>query len=211
MDKMLMEAKDLIRAGGEMGELIRSKDWSKTSIGNLDQWSPVLRTTLNILLNSKSPMFLFWGAELLCFYNDAYRPSLGSKGKHPFALGTPGPEVWAEIWEQLQPQVEIVLNEGEATWNEDVLLSIFRNGRIEDAYWTFSYSPVFDEIGKPAGVFVSVMETTEKVRAYRKIEESEENLRNIILQAPVAMCIFKGAEHVLEIANARMFELWGKQ
>ena len=87
-----MEIKDyrniqFLAGGGEMGKLTREKDWSKTSLGPPNHWPQSLRTTLSILLNSKFPMFLFWGAELICFYNDAYRPSLGKEGKHPSILG----------------------------------------------------------------------------------------------------------------------------
>src|SRR5215204_6151850 len=143
MEKTVSRTAGLI-GGGEMGKLIRAKEWSQTSLGNIDEWPDVLLITLNTLLNSRSPMFLFWGEELLCFYNDAYRPSLGKEGKHPSALGKPGKEVWAEIWKELEPQTDKVMRKGEATWNEDLLLSIYRNGRLEDAYWTFSYSPVFN-------------------------------------------------------------------
>ena len=87
-----------LSGGGEMGELTRSYDWSKTSLGSPDAWPLSLRTTLGILLHSAFPMFLFWGGDLVCFYNDAYRPSLGSDGKHP-ALGKKGRELWPEIWD----------------------------------------------------------------------------------------------------------------
>ena len=83
--------------GGEMGRLIRELDWSKTAIGPVEKWPQSLRTTLSILINSKFPMFLWWGKELNCFYNDAYRPSLGINGKHPSILGQPAVMAWAEI------------------------------------------------------------------------------------------------------------------
>ena len=81
-----------LQGGGEMGQLIRSFDWHKTSLGNIGEWPQSLLTTLNIILNSRFPMFLWWGKELICFYNDAYRPSLGNDGKHPSILGTPAKE-----------------------------------------------------------------------------------------------------------------------
>src|SRR5205085_11589255 len=87
-----------LSGGGEMGRLIREKDWSKTSLGIPQSWPQSLRTTLSILLNSKFPMFLFWGSDLTCFYNDAYRPSLGKEGKHPGILGGRAEVYWAEIW-----------------------------------------------------------------------------------------------------------------
>src|SRR5580698_8035622 len=87
-----------LAGGGEMGALMRAKDWAQTPVGPVDKWPQSLRTTLSIILNSKFPMFLWWGPELICFYNDAYRPSLGQEGKHPHILGEPAREAWPEIW-----------------------------------------------------------------------------------------------------------------
>ena len=165
-----------LNGGGEMGELTRSFDWSKTAIGSPDTWPQSLRTALSILLNSRFPMFLFWGPDLLCFYNDAYRPSLGNNGKHPGALGKPGIEVWPEIWPTIKPLLDQVLGGGEATWSEDQLIPIYRNGQLEDVYWTFSYSPVADESGTPAGVFATCAETTEKVRTLQQLADQKDQL-----------------------------------
>lgn len=191
-----------------MGELTRRKDWSSTSLGRPETWPQSLRTTLGILLNSRFPMFLFWGPQLTCFYNDAYRPSLGQNGKHPSILGMMGEEAWPEIWAIIKPLIDQVLAGGEATWSEDQLIPIYRNGKIEDVYWTFSYSPVCDETGDPAGVFVTCHETTEKVRilndikvAKYKIEESEKRFRNIVHQAPLGITILRGPDFVVEMAN----------
>ncbi|MDF2455774.1 MAG: domain S-box protein, partial [Cytophagaceae bacterium] len=128
--------------GGEMGLLTREKDWSQTVLGAPSQWPQSLRTTLSILLSSKFPMFLWWGPELIQFYNDAYRPSLGTDGKHPHALGQRAEECWPEIWAVIKPLIDQVMAGGEATWAEDQHLPIYRNGKLEDVYWTFSYSPV---------------------------------------------------------------------
>ena len=165
-----------LSGGGEMGELTRAKDWSKTTVGDPENWPQSLRTTLSILLNSKFPMFLFWGPELICFYNDAYRPSLGKEGKHPDILGGRGEDFWKEIWHIIKPLIDQVLAGGEATWSEDQLIPIYRNGKIEDVYWTFSYSPVNDESGKSAGVFVTCNETTGKVNTLKELEESKNQL-----------------------------------
>src|ERR1700721_2148296 len=140
-----IEAYPFLAGGGEMGQLTRSKNWADTCIGTPDKWPQSLRTTLSILLNSKFPMFLWWGPELICFYNDAYRPSLGQNGKHPTILGQPAKEAWWEIWTIIKPLIDQVLTTGQSTWSEDQLIPIFRNGSIEDVYWTFSYSPVNDE------------------------------------------------------------------
>jgi PAS domain S-box-containing protein len=165
-----------LKGGGEMGRLMRDKDWSESTVGTPDSWPQSLRTTLGIILNSKFPMFLWWGSELICFYNDAYRPSLGQNGKHPSILGMPAKEAWPEIWDIIKPLIDQVLSGGEATWMEDQLIPIFRNGKIEDVYWTFSYSPVNDESGYVSGVLVTCTETTENVLTRHKLEESKNQL-----------------------------------
>lgn len=200
-----------LAGGGEMGALTRAKDWSSTAVGEPETWPQSLRTALSILLNSKFPMFLWWGPELICFYNDAYRPSLGINGKHPAILGMPAVKAWPEIWTIIKPLIDQVLNGGEATWSEDQLIPIYRNGKLEDVYWTFSYSPVNDESGRPAGVFVTCTETTEKVLAFMKLEAANQQFVNSIIQAPIAMCVLRGRNYTVELANDMMLEIWGKE
>jgi PAS domain S-box-containing protein len=198
-----------LQGGGEMGALIRNYNWAKTSIGTPDRWPQALRISLGNVLNSGFPMFLFWGDDLLCFYNDAFRPSLGVEGKHP-AVGKKGTEVWAEIWDFIGPLISGVMITGKPVWFENELVPFYRNGRMEDIYWTFSYSLIVNDNGLPGGVLVTCMETTEAVQAQKIIKEREQSLRNIILQAPVALCIFRGRDFVVEIANDSMFRFWGK-
>lgn len=199
-----------LQGGGEMGQLIRSRDWNKTPLGPINEWPQSLRTTLSIVLNSKFPMFLFWGAELICFYNDAYRPSLGNNGKHPSILGIPAIDAWSEIWHIIKPLIDQVMNDQEATWSEDQLIPIYRNGKIEDVYWTFSYSPVKDETGKASGVFVTCSETTSTVLGLKMIRESENNFRNLVMQAPIPTAVFRGPDFVIELANDEVLLLWGR-
>jgi hypothetical protein len=99
-------------------------------------------------------MFLWWGSGLIQFYNDAYRPSFGV-GKHPGALGQPARECWTEIWDIIESRLKIVLSQGQATWFEDQLVPMFRNGRLEEVYWTWSDSPIRDAAGNVLGVFVT--------------------------------------------------------
>ncbi len=199
---------DFMQGGGVMGELMRSKDWS-ASLGDPGQWPESLRTTVSIVLNSRFPMFIWWGKNLITIYNDAYMVIAGEK--HPGALGMPGKNVWSEIWDVVGPLADRVMMKGESTWAEDQLLYINRHGYVEESYFTFSYSPIYTETGEIGGVFCACTETTDKVVANRRIRESEKNLRNIILQAPVAMCILHGPSFIVQIANAPMFELWGKR
>src|SRR3954471_9086320 len=157
-----------LAGGGEMGALIRAFDWSRTSVGAPHAWSSSLRTALGILLNSHHPMFLWWGPELIQFYNDGYRPSLGAD-RHPVALGAHGKVFWAEIWPAIGPQIEAVRERGESTWNVDHLVPISRNRRIEEVYWTYGYSPVIDDDGQIGGTLVIVQETTERVVNERRM------------------------------------------
>ncbi len=159
-----------LQDGGEMGELTRSFDWSKTVLGGPENWPQSLLITLSIILKAKFPMFLWWGPELIQFYNDAYRPSLGNSGKHPTALGQRGEDCWPEIWPTIKPMIDQVMSTGESTWQEDQLIPIYRNGRLEDVYWTFSYSQVNDGTGKIGGVLVVCNETTEQVLSKQKIQ-----------------------------------------
>ena len=206
-----------LKDGGEMGELTRSYNWSKTVLGDPSTWSQSLLTTVGIILKAKFPMFLWWGNELIQFYNDAYRPSLGNEGKHPKALGQYGEECWPEIWPVIKPLIDRVMSGGESHWSEDHLIPIYRNGHMEDVYWTFSYSKVNDGPGKPGGVLVVCSETTDKVLYRQKIEHalnalaaSENRLRYMVADAPVAIAVLTGREMVVESANKKVLEVWGK-
>ena len=199
---------NFLQGGGEMGAYTRSKNWSETIIGPPESWPQVLKTTLSNLLNSRFPMFLWWGPELICFYNDAYRPSLGNEGKHPQILGMPAREAWTEIWEIIHPLIQQVLETGEATWSEDQLIPIFRNGHIEDVYWTFSYSRVNNENGEPAGVLVTCTETTDKVITLRKLEDSKDQLEFAIEAAELGTWDYNPITNQFS-ANQRLKEWFG--
>jgi PAS domain S-box-containing protein len=157
-----------LEGGGEMGALMRAKDWASTPLGAVHSWPQSLRTAVSILLNSRYPMFIFWGPQLIKIYNDGYRPIPGDK--HPWALGRPGMEVWPEIWSDIGPMVERVVQRGEATWSEDLRLFMKRRGFPEEVFFTFSYSPIRDESGGVGGMFCACTETTLKVQGERRLK-----------------------------------------
>lgn len=200
-----------LSGGGEMGQLMREKDWRRTPLGDVDTWPQSLRTTLGIILHSKFPMFLFWGEALTCFYNDAYRPSLGNDGKHPFILGEKGEDAWPEIWHIIKPFIDQVLDGGEATWSEDQLIPIYRNGHKEDVYWTFSYSPVYNEAGIVAGVFVTCTETTGQISDRQLAKASEQKFKDTVFHAPVGIAILRGKDFNVEMANEAYLQLVDKE
>jgi signal transduction histidine kinase/DNA-binding response OmpR family regulator len=169
MDDRALPIEAVFAGGGEMGAHIRAHDWGRTPLGPFATWPQSLRTTVNIMLNSRYPMFLFWGPEAICLYNDGYRPSLGAH-KHPRALGQRGRECWADIWHIIGPQIEAVMAHGEQTWHEDQLVPFDRNGYFEEIYFTYSYSPVHDESGGVGGTLVVCSETTDRVLLYRRLQ-----------------------------------------
>ncbi len=158
----------LFSAAGEVADLMRGTDWSATSLGPPETWPHSLRTVIRILLTSRYAMWMGWGPDLRFFYNDAYAAmTLGAK--HPWALGRPAREVWAEIWPQIGPRIDKVLETGEATWDERLLLFLERSGYPEETYHTFSYSPVPDDQGRICGLFCVVTEETERVIDERRL------------------------------------------
>ncbi len=151
-----------------MGALIRAHDWSSTPLGPIDAWPQSLRTAIDIMLTSRFAMWMLWGRDLTFLCNDAYRPTLGIKGDR--ALGARSDAVWAEIWDDIGPRIRAVLDEGEATWDEGLLLFLERSGYPEETYHTFSYSPLRDDAGAIAGMLCVVTEDTERVIADRRLD-----------------------------------------
>jgi PAS domain S-box-containing protein len=162
------DAPELTRGGGTLSELVREADWAKTPLGPIDRWPQSLQTVVRVLLTSRFAMWMGWGPELTFFYNDAYaRMTLGKK--HPWALGKPSQQVWAEIWDDIGPRIQKVLDSGEATWDEALLLFLERSGYREETYHTFSYSPLSDDDGRVAGHFCVVTEETERIIGERRL------------------------------------------
>jgi PAS domain S-box-containing protein len=198
--------KQYLQGGGEMGALTRAFNWSDTQIGPPQNWSQSLLTAVSILLNSRFPMFLWWGEGLVQFYNDAYRPSLGKEGKHPTALGQRGEECWQEIWPVIYPLISQVMAGGESSWSENHLIPIYRNGELEDVYWTFSYSRVNDESGKPGGVLVICTETTQQVTSFNELKQAKMELDFAIEAAELGTWDLDPATNTF-IGNERL-KLW---
>jgi signal transduction histidine kinase len=154
-------------AGEEMEDRIRGLDWSKTPLGAIHTWPQSLRTVVNILLSSRYAMWMAWGPELIFFYNDAYRSTLGIK--HPWALGKRANEVWSEIWPDIGPLIDTVLASGKATYHEGRLLFLQRSGFPEETYHTFSYSPLSDDSGRISGMLCVVTEETDRLIGERRV------------------------------------------
>ncbi len=152
--------------GGTTGALMRALDWSATPLGPTSAWPQSLRTSVSTCLNCSFPIAIWWGPQLVMLYNDAYAAIIG--GKHPHALGSPGREVWPEIWDTIGPMLGRVMDQGEAVPADDLPLVLHRHGYPEPCWFSFSYSPIRDEAGQAVGVFCPVIETTARVVAERR-------------------------------------------
>jgi PAS domain S-box-containing protein len=200
-------APTFLAGGGELGALMRAFPWASSSLGGPETWPEALRTLVRVMLASKQPMFVAWGPERIMLYNDGYAPLCGSK--HPSALGRPFAEVWADIIGDVGPIMDAAYA-GTSTYMDDIRFRMLRNGYPEDAHFSFSYTPVFDEsAGQVVGMFCTCQETTHELALSRARSEEIERLRMLFEQAPSAMALLTGPEHIFDIANPAYVKLIG--
>ncbi|WP_245704618.1 PAS domain-containing hybrid sensor histidine kinase/response regulator [Belnapia rosea] len=197
-----------------MGAMMRAADWSLSPLGPPDTWPASLRTVVGLMLACPQPMFVAWGPQLGFLYNDGYRSILGTK--HPWALGRPFQQIWAEIWPDIAPLIDRAMG-GEATWSENLHLVMERHGYPEDTWYTFSYSPVRDEAGMVAGMFCACTETTGQILAGRQraaaeaaLRESEARFRTMADHAPVMIWTTE-PDGRCSYLNSRWYEFTGQE
>jgi signal transduction histidine kinase len=194
--------------------LFHATDWAATPLGPPQDWPQSLRTAVSICLNSRFPMFVWWGPSLVNIYNEAYVPMLGQR--HPAAFGQPAQGAWQDTWDVLAPQVDTVMQRGESTWNERVLLVIDRNGFPENTYFTWSYSPIHDENGAIGGLFCACTEETSREASERQRNEvvlQAQNTANTLKawfdSAPGFIALLRGPDFVFEMVNQAYYQLVG--
>ena len=154
-----------------MADRIRNYDWATSPLGAISEWPSSLLSTVNLIIDSGFPMFIWWGKERIQFYNDAYKEILGTgvRSQHPHALGAKGPESWPELWPTIQQLLDRVLETEMPVYLEDQLVPLYRGGKLEDVYWTFSYNLLRDSNGFPAGFLVVCSDTTGKVKFEQEV------------------------------------------
>ncbi|MBB3656687.1 PAS domain S-box-containing protein [Rhizobium sp. BK650] len=192
--------------GGEMAGLFSATDWSRTSLGPMDQWPNCLKSAVDIMLPSRAEIVLFWGRDFVALYNDAYAPTIGHK--HPRAFGRPARENWSELWDDLEPLLSRVLDSGETVAAKDRPFYLERYGVPETVYFDISYSPVRDEQGHVRGVFCIVNETTNRVRSEAALRENEQRLQAIFAQSAAGIAQADLGGRILSV-NQRLCELVG--
>jgi signal transduction histidine kinase/PAS domain-containing protein len=181
----------LSQHGGEMGALMASLDWPSTLVGPISTWPQSLRTAISICLSSGFPMLILWGDEHVQFYNDAFRPIPGAK--HPRSMGQRACDCWAEIWDVIRPMFAQILAGGEAIWFENRPFFLERYGYVEETFFTFSYSPIYDETGKVGGILCTVKETTGQVVSERRLK----TLRELATQTSDVHTTEEACQHAL--------------
>ncbi|MGK2911082.1 MAG: ATP-binding protein [Sphingobium sp.] len=156
---------EFLPGGGEIADLVRSKDWSKTPLGPITDWPQSLKTTVSLCLASNFPINIIWGDQHTQIYNDGYRVVCGEA--HPAALGQNYRETWASAWPAVGEPFENALA-GNTSFLENQRMFLTRNGYLEETFFTFSTSPVRDETGDVVGLFHPVTETTSAMLAERR-------------------------------------------
>ncbi|HEX8604099.1 MAG TPA: PAS domain-containing protein [Pseudoduganella sp.] len=206
--------------GGAVGELVRAFDWAATALGAPGSWTPALRTTVDIVLNSPIAMVLMWGPQHVMVYNDGYAEIAGAR--HPAALGGTVPGIWPEVWDWNRAILEAGLR-GETRQHPATPLTLLRNGVPENVFFDLFYTPVHDVDGKVGGVLCTVVDVTRRVQMEqererdraalhqqnRRLREETGLLRELFEQAPSFMAVLRGPEHVFELANRPYLRLVG--
>jgi PAS domain S-box-containing protein len=166
-----------LTGGGDMGAQMRNFDWSATPIGPLENWPQALRIALKILLNTKHPMLIWWGPQLVQFYNDGFSQIMGTY-LHTDALGKSGEKYWRNIWDIIGPDVEQVMSGGGGTWRAHQLMPTIHQDKSRHHYWTYSFSPIEDDSGV-GGIIVVCRDETQEYRATLALRGREAELARV--------------------------------
>ncbi|HEY0744598.1 MAG TPA: PAS domain-containing protein [Chryseosolibacter sp.] len=194
----------------EVGSHLKKKDWSTHDLGPMTSWDPVLLNTLNIVLESGFPHFLYWGDDNICFYNDAFKTSFGSEEYQLSGIGQPLAKVFPEQVDAISSLVATVKATGKKQFFRDTPTQINRSGKLIDTTWTFSYSPVKNLEGEVLGVLSVCLETTDNVKAYDLAIASEQRFRETFMKAPIGLLIIKGQNNIIDFANEMYLKLIDK-
>ena len=203
-----MPKSTFLAGGGEAGELVRAFDWSETALGGPETWPDALRTALAVCLNAAVPSAVYWGKDFITIYNDPWAQQ--QAGRHPWAMGRPARESRADIWDTIRPQFEQVIETGRGFHIASQMLPIQRPGGSE-SWWSYSLVPLYDADGHVGGLLSQGFDITAQVRAQQYHAQEIDRLREMFRQAPGAVAILSGPNHIYEIANESYFELVGQR
>ena len=160
-----------------MAELVREHDWSRTELGPLNCWPEALVAAVNLMLESPIPSTLYWGPGLAMIYNDGYRQFMGQR--HPEGLGQPLSVVWPEAWPVIRQTFQGVWATGLPVQNDEFLVPIEVDGAMEDFYWSYSLSPVYDG-GRILALYNTCVDVTAGVVMARERDELAQRLERVL-------------------------------
>ena len=197
----------LIAGHSEMAARIRSYNWSRTSLGPIEDWSETLLATVNLMLHSPFPTILSWGAEMVFLYNDAAITTLTAK--HPNALGGLYCDVFREAWDLVSADLEACLYRGETAVRDNIFIPILLNGVLEDQYFSYSLIPVYEN-GRITGVYDAFRNVTETVMGAHRLRENEARLKLATEVAKLGIFVWDTVEDKGSWENDRMYEIFGR-
>ena len=211
-------ASNRIIVPGKMGDLVRNYPWDTTSLGPMGGWSEALAISINSMLSCQFPSVILCGEEMVQIYNDAYLPLMAEK--HPFALGQGAQECWSEAWHIIGPQFEMAFHSGIPTYKQNVLVPVIRDGKLQDVYWTYSYSPLHDLSGIVVGVLIVCHDVHAQLDALRNLHaneilvsvasrESEAKLKLATTAAELGIWVWYMNEDRGTWENDRMYAIFG--
>ena len=179
---------------------------SDAFMGSPEQWPAPIKAAISLMLGSGFPMSVAWGPQLNIVYNDGYAELLGAK--HPASWGQPFLEIWHEVAEKIRPLIAKV-QAGETFYLENMPFTVRRNGFDEETWFTFSWSPIRDELGDMAGIFCACAETTRTVLAEQHERAEHDRLAALFQEAPGFLAVLQGPQHVFTNFNAAYEQLVG--
>jgi PAS domain S-box-containing protein len=192
-----------------MGERLRAFDWDSHPLGPPRQWPEALRMAMALCLNSSFPTAIYWGPELHVLYNDAWSEIPAEK--HPWILGKPAREGWADIWPIVGPQLQQVFDSGEGLALYEQMLPMVRGGRPRETWWNYSFTPIRDSGHAVRGIFNQGNEVTAVVHGRRARQAELDRWRDLFRQTPAAIAVLRGPSHVFEVANDAYLQLVGNR
>jgi PAS domain S-box-containing protein len=196
---------NFLHGGSKVISEIKKTDWATTSPGNPGTWPAELKFALQYIISSKVPMLLVWGNDTIPFYNDAFADSLTSQ----LAIGKKITDPFIE--QVISENEQKIRATGEGISQNDLLIPVYINGNLKDAWWSLNYIPVYDADGSVAGVSVTFQDTTTNNRAEQSLKSVNQSMLLMVLQAPVAICIFKSPDYTIDVINPLMEQMLGRE
>jgi PAS domain S-box-containing protein len=210
-------SRDSIRGKSQMADLVRAHDWSSTPLGPIDHWSDILLSSVNLMLACAFPSLVCWGTDLVQLYNDAFIPLLAER--HPSSLGQTARECWSDAWQIVGPNLKRVMDDQATVYDENTIVPIVRNGKLQDVRWTYSYSPIFGSGGAVLGVLVicqDIPDVTEERKAREALKDKSEQaerqlaeIETVYRTAPIGLALFDTKDFRYLRLNDRQAEFFG--